>query len=594
MQKTLLSLSLFAACALAQPVQAQAHTLMPAAELQRGMQGTCRTVFEGAAVEPFQFELIDVMPGALGPRRDLILARLQGEKATYTGVVSGMSGSPCYINDRLIGALSYRFGAFTKEPIAGITPIQDMLALFEIPDAAPQTGPAAAKRAQSLSASTAPASVQALGGELKPITTPLSFSGFDPAVVNHYRPQLTQLGFAPMMASASGSGGHPKAPKQLEMGGAIAGQLVRGDISISGTGTVSYIEGDKVLAFGHPFFNSGHVRLPMATAYIHHILVSEMGSFKMAADGPEVGTITQDRLPAIYGRLNQRTPMIPVQLQLEDQTNVDPAELNFEVFQNPGYTPMMMAMSVHNALQSRLQYNLGGNLSLEGQLKIDGKTLSLQRFYSTTPDSETPVQAAQDLARTLSSLWNNPFQQPQIEQVRLKFTFRPQTRIARIEDVWSEPAEARPGDSVNVYVRLRTYRNDTVLRSLKVQVPSDTPYGPALLLVSNGPRLDSLEDSLKTGYANYAQLLSDLGQRRASDRLYLKWVSEEPGAAVYSEIYPKLPLSILETLDNAANYNTLMPLLRSPGTEYSVATDYDLQGENMVRLMVTPHGKILN
>jgi hypothetical protein len=409
-----------------------------------------------------------------------------------------------------------------------------------------------------------------------------------------YSESLGKLGFQSVMGGSGGGSGNPEAPAKLEMGSAVAGQLVRGDISISGTGTVSYIDGDKVLAFGHPFFNSGNVRIPMATAYIQHILVSELGSYKMAEDGAEVGTITQDRLTAIYGTLGDYSPMIPVTLNISDSTTIDPTTVKFEVFQDPSYTPMMMAMSVQNALSSRLQFNNGGNLSLKGSLRLDGKEIALDKFYSVPAQGETTQMAGQDLAQTLFALWNNPFRQPKIEQLKLDFTFRPQTLIAGIDEIWSDANEVRPGDEVTVNVRLRSFRNETAVKQLKLKIPADAPYGPLMLMASGGAELDQLEDGLKSGYHSYEELVADLGSARHSNRLYLKLITEEPGVMMYSQLYPKLPASVLERLDLPENLSHTVPLMRSPGSEVSAPLDYDLQGQRFLRLVVSPRGRVVN
>ena len=602
-----LGLSFLVSTTLVSTVQAEEIPTLAHTSLKRGMQGTCNTVFEGTQIEPFGFEVIDVMHGMLGPGMDVILARLTGEKATYTGVVSGMSGSPCYVNGKLIGALSYRFGAFTKEPIAGITPIASMLDVFDIPPAPPSRDVSVpgvyqpqnyAKIWETLPQQTLSFSSGGLSGQLQPIATPLSFNGFRSDIVAQYRPQLEQLGLQPVIGSNSGMKGRSDAPKTLEMGGAIAGQLVRGDFSISGTGTVSYVSGDKVLAFGHPFFNTGYIDMPMATAYIQHILASEMGSFKMAEDGPTVGVLTHDRATAIGGYLNRTTRMIPVALKLKDRAGVDVENVNFEVFQNPTYTPIMMAISVQNSLSGRLQYNLGGNLRMRGNLKVDGRTVPINRFYSTTPGGDVTRAAAMELAQSLFQLWGNPFQRPQIEKLELEFEFRPETELAVIDNVWTEETEVKPGQSLPLFVRLRSYRDgnkSSTVRQLKVQVPKDAPLGPTLLLVSSGDVLDRLENSLKTGYTSYTELLDDVenGQRE-SDRLYLKWITEEPGLSLYSQIYSKLPVSVAETLDTQSNLNHAIPLIRSPGIEYSLPVQADLAGQGFARIFVSTSGRRLN
>lgn len=592
------TLSLFA-LSLPTSVANAKDALMPQSQVKRGLKGECRTVFQGANIEPFPFEILGNMKGMLGPGLDVYLAQLSGPQAGYTGVVAGMSGSPCYIDGKLIGALSYRFGTFTKAPIAGITPIQDMLKIFEIPERA-------SKLTQQIYVPTpyspeklavaASGRVQFDGNamDFKAIATPIAISGISPEVLSQYQPQLDKLGFHTVMGSSGGHQGHPEAPAKLEMGGAIAGQMVRGDISISGTGTVSYVEGDRVLAFGHPFFGAGHVNIPMATAYIHHILVSETGSYKMAEDGREVGTITQDRLTAIAGINGQRTRMIPVQINLKDAAGVDMKQIHFEVFQDPGYTPTLMAMGIQNSLSDRLQFNTGGNIKADGMIRVDGQNLKVNGFYSTLPTGSAPELAARDVAGMLAQLWGNPFQTPAIEKIVLNYQFAPETRVAAIDNIWSERSEVRPGESFNVRVRLKTYRNETVVRHIKVQVPSDAPYGPMTLLASNANALNRLEAGIKTGYASYAELLKDMAEHRDSQRLYLKWIVDVPGITMDSQVYAKMPPSMIAQLDNPENMSSTVPLMRSPGTEYSLLTDYDLQGQEAVRIFVTPYGRVMN
>lgn len=599
----LLAGSMLLAAAAAVPFAASASPgpMMAHTELQRGMKGVCRTVFQGSKIEPFEFDILEIMHGQLGPKRDLILARLDSDNARFTGVVAGMSGSPCYVDNKLIGALSYRFGQFTKEPIAGITPIADMIKLFDLPNTPAPLSQQSYKplkfkdyTANLIKQAQLPTPASGGGGAMEPIATPLTFSGFDQRVLDSYRGDLLKLGFDPVAGSSSGSTGNPKAPKALEMGSSVAGQLVRGDISISGTGTVSYLDGNKVLAFGHPFFNSGRVRIPMATSYVNHILVSEAGSYKMAEDGQEVGTINQDRLTAIAGTLGEHTPMIPVELGIHDQSAMDPTSLKFEVFQDPAMTPMMMAMAIQNSLSSRLQFNNGGNLSMHGVLRLDGRDVPIDRFYSAPEQAETPSAAAQDLGSTLSALWNNPFRAPKIESLKLDFSFKPLTRISAIDEAWADETEARPGDTLTLNVRLRSYRGQTSMQQVKFTVPPDTPYGPMLLFVSSGPALDNLVDGLKSGYSSYEELVEDLAKYRSSTRLYVKAVTNEPGLMVYSQLYSKLPGTVVEQLDRPSNANNALPLMRSLGAEVSQPLDVDLQGQKVLNLMISPRGRVLN
>jgi len=574
------------------------EVLMPVHEIQRGMEGTCRTVFQGKTVEPFGFKVLSLMQGMLGPGQDVILTRLTGDKAEFTGVVAGMSGSPCYINGKLIGALAYRFGNFTKEPIAGITPIQNMLDIFKLPPEPAKTAsntytPQTYQQSLSQLQKTMP--VASAG--FQRIATPLSFGGFRSEVLAHYQADLEKLGFQTVMGGIStpsaGSIANPDMPDKLEMGGAVAGQMVRGDLSIDGTGTVSYIDKNRVLAFGHPFFNEGYVQIPMATAYIHHILSSEAGSYKMSQSGREVGTIVQDRLTAIYGEIGKKTPMIPMQIQVQDSASVDPAQLKLEVFQSPSLTPMLMAMSIHNVLTSRLNYNLGGTLLLEGSLNVDGQNLKFRNDYTMEQGQDVVIVAVQDLANSLFALWSNPFQKPDIRGLNLKVSLKPQQRQAQIRRIWTDSDEVKPGDSVTLHVELSNWRQEREIRNFKMQIPANTPYGPLTLLAGDARAIDGLEASVRTGFTGYNDLLSHLFSQRSNSDLHLMLITNEGGMAQHSTLMAKLPASVQELLFTPETESLTIPI-RSPGSEQRIATDADLKGQASLQLWVTSHAKAIN
>ncbi len=574
------------------------EVLMPVPEIQRGMEGTCRTVFQGKTVEPFGFKVLSLMQGMLGPGQDVILTRLTGDKAEFTGVVAGMSGSPCYINGKLIGALAYRFGNFTKEPIAGITPIQNMLDIFKLPLEPAKTAsntyiPQTYQQSLNQLQKTQPAA----SAGFQRIATPLSFGGFRSEVLAHYQADLEKLGFQTVMGGIStpsaGSIANPDMPDKLEMGGAVAGQMVRGDLSIDGTGTVSYIDKNRVLAFGHPFFNEGYVQIPMATAYIHHILSSEAGSYKMSQSGREVGTIVQDRLTAIYGEIGKKTPMIPMQIQVQDSASVDPAQLKLEVFQSPSLTPMLMAMSIHNVLTSRLNYNLGGTLLLEGSLNVDGQNLKFRNDYTIEQGQDVVIVAVQDLANSLFALWGNPFQKPDIRGLNLKVSLKPQQRQAQIRRIWTDSDEIRPGDSVTLHVELSNWRQEREIRNFKMQIPANTPYGPLTLLAGDARAIDGLEASVRTGFTGYNDLLSHLFSQRSNSDLHLLLITNEGGMAQHSTLMAKLPASVQELLFTPETESLTIPI-RSPGSEQRIATDADLKGQASLQLWVTSHAKAIN
>lgn len=586
----------------------QPERLMPLEQIQIGMKGTCKTVFRGSQIEDFGFEILGVMKATLGPGQDLILARLTGTKAEYTGVISGMSGSPCQIQGQLIGALSYRFGVFTKEPIAGITPIANMLAIEELI----QNQTAAAPLSQSISLAQATPGHQHFfqlaqaylplplvygSQDLRPIATPLSFSGFMPQVVQQYQPELAKLGVQPIFSggSAGGAKTHGVAmPTRLEPGGTICGQLIRGDMDISGTGTVSYISGTKVYGFGHPFFNQGKVAIPMAPGYIINTLVSDMGSYKMSQSGTALGTITEDRLTAIYGQVGPQPRMIPVRLELKEPGQKAPRQVNFEVFQNATLTPMLMLMSIQSTLEGRLGFQTGGNLSVSGTLEVANRKIPLRNYYSTPSGGNVFMNAARDLAQTLLMLWHNPFAAPDVKSIHLSFDYRPQSTLAKIEEVWIDQSMIRPGETVALHVRLKNYRQQDILKSFQWQVPSNFPPGPIDLLVTDGLSLGMIEQSVKSGYESYDDLISSFENKRPNGYLYLMAISNEMGLARYNQILPRLPVSMVEILNQPDTRQHTLSLMRSPAAEHRFALEYDVQGVAAIRIYISPQERALN
>lgn len=571
---------------------------MPVKDIKVGMKGTCQSVFRGTKIEPFEIEVLGLMKGMLGPKQDVILTRLTSENGKFTGVVSGMSGSPCYIDGKLVGALAYRFGALTKEPIAGITPIQTMLDVMKLPRVVPTLpGQRVHYQPRALDKALAQFQPRKLGAgqnTLTPIATPLSFAGMSPTALTPFQTALQNVGFQPTMSGLNNSGDlidGVKMPDKLVPGGAIAGELVRGDISIAGTGTVTYVDGENVLAFGHPFFGDGYVKIPMATAYITHILVSELGSYKMAQSGNVVGTIVQDRLPAIYGKVGKMTPMIPVKFHIKDSSSVDPKTINLDIVEHPLYSPLFTAVTLNSSLNERLNFNKGGTLKLKAKVELkDGPPIEIEDYYSVDEQGATPILAARTLADKLFTLWDNPFHQPKMKSVDVSVELAPQTRIAMIDEVWTDTEDAKPGDSVTLYVRMKTYRHEEVTRSIKVQVPEDTPNGMLSLFVSDGKSMERLFNSLQTGYESYTSLVNSLQGTRKSDDLHVLLVSDQRGVANGTQMYSELPPSVMELFSQPSATRKFIPLMRSPGEELTVPVGYDIKGQGAAHLYISDQG----
>src|SRR3984885_8208621 len=327
---------------IAMPASAPAVTkFFPLSEVRRGMKGVAYTVFEGVNPEPMQVEILGLLKDALGPGQDMILARLHGDKPEYTGVVAGMSGSPVYIDGRLVGALSYRIGQFSKDPIAGITPIEYMLAVRD--GGVRQAGPGPLGRA-SVSGNEGQVEVQAM-------ETPLVFGGFSQEAVDRFGDRFRAMGLTPV-AGLGGSDSNALQPEPVVPGSAVSAVLVRGDLSMAGTCTVTYVDPTRLLACGHPITQYGPVDMPMTKAEVVATLASPLNAFKIVNTTQTVGAFTEDRASAILGRFDVKARMIPVTVDVVPPDGKAAKSFNFEVLDNRQLTPSSMLVSVYQTMQA--------------------------------------------------------------------------------------------------------------------------------------------------------------------------------------------------------------------------------------------------
>src|SRR6266567_6169816 len=327
---------------------------IPVNQIHAGMRGYALTVFEGVKPESMDVEVLGVLKNANGPKGDIVLVRLGGAKAEYTGVVAGMSGSPVYLNGKLAGALAFRIGEFSKEPIAGVTPIADMLeinALDKSPaEEAAATKPsvtnAAGKTASPGDSTALPNSTQDFATYLKPIDAPLVFNGFSEDTVHRFASRFASAGVIPVMGAGSVSG--DKQPEPLEAGSAVSAILVRGDMDIAATCTVTYIDPQRLLACGHPLLQFGSVDLPMTKAYVLATLPSPLNAFKIVNTTEPVGAFVQDRHTGIMGVFNKQPDMIPVTLTIHGAPGSPQKDFHYEVLNNPRLSPVAIMATVFN------------------------------------------------------------------------------------------------------------------------------------------------------------------------------------------------------------------------------------------------------
>ena len=471
---------------------------MPEDQVKAGMHGVAYTVFEGVKPESIDVEILGVLRNMAGPKSDVILARLHGAKVEYTGVVAGMSGSPVYIDGKLVGAIAYRIGEFSKEPIAGITPAASMMEINEM-DRTPAPDLDAVKTPAKTEASRTASPGASLGTNdgiaeytnlLKPIETPLVFSGFTDRTMQLFGRQFASVGVLPVMGAGAVS--TDKQPEPLQPGSAVSAVLVRGDMNIAGTCTVTYVDATHLLACGHPLLQSGSIDIPMTKATVLATLASPYNSFKIVNTTESVGSFVQDRRTGILGRFDREPQMIPVTLNLRGSSLTK--QYHYEVLNNPKITPTAMMATVFNALQGMNEYGEDTTFRLNGNISVQGyPKLGVQNMYAPSDGSSTTAYTvALSIGDRFSRIYENPYDAPKIQAVELNFDMVSERRSARLENARTDVTEARPGDTITIETLLRPYRGEGLVRQIPLTIPPSTPKGTLRILVSDGETLDRL------------------------------------------------------------------------------------------------------
>src|SRR5262245_47953704 len=412
-------------------------------DIRPGMVGIGRTVFDGTRVEEFKVNILGVLENVIGPNRNLILAKLEGGPLAHTGVIAGMSGSPVYVDGKLIGAVSYALGSFSKEPIAGITPIREMTDSASFSDVRPAAARvrveypltrdslvAAFRKAlnwnrpfadrvsdvrMSGASAVADMGIGQLGTLLRPIATPLVMSGFEPELADLLGGAFREQGFVPSGGSAAGL--HPgEKPFEgpLKPGDAIGVALVGGDLMLGATGTVTHIDGDRVYAFGHPMYNLGPTDFPMTRAYVYTVLPSLFSSIKLSGTGEVIGTFLQDRATTIAGRLGPGPRMIPVTISLAS-SRAATRTFKYTVVNDPLFGPLMTYASLLNTLMSYERSMEAATFAVQGTTTIrQHESISLSNIFSGDQPS---VAAAAYVVGPVLALMNNDREKVEIEGV---------------------------------------------------------------------------------------------------------------------------------------------------------------------------------
>ncbi len=595
MRKAVLAVA--ALLCLASSVWATAETsnspeIMPLDQIHAGMKGTAYTVFQGTKPEPMDVEVLGVLRNANGPRGNVILIRLVGTKPEYTGVVAGMSGSPVYFDGKLAGALAFRIGEFSKEPIAGVTPIAEMLEI-DAQDHRPGAEPAAASpSALGATRTSSPGENPALPSQgysnyLKPIDTPLVFNGFSEDTLRRFAPQFAAAGVTPVMGI--GSSTDSKQPEPIVAGSAVSAVLVRGDMDIAATCTVTYVDPQRLLACGHPLMQFGKVDLPMNKATVVATLPSPYNAFKIVNTTEPVGSFVQDRHTGILGLFGKEPKMIPVTLTIH--SGAATKEFHYEVLNNARLSPVAMMATVFNALHGTNEYGDDITYRMTGALAVKGfPDVTLQNMYAPL-DGGQPAAAlvATGIGERFGRIYDNPFESPDIQGVTLNFDLVRERRSARLEASRTDVTEARPGDEIIVETVLRPYRGERLVRQIPIRIPTTTSKGTLRILVSDGETLDRMRRAMpmmnrKLGLLSTIALLN---KEHSNNRVYVSLLEADPEAMVADKVMPTLPLSVMNVMDNMRGTQEMVVLGESSVNEASTdPLDYVVAGGQLLTVNV--------
>ncbi len=561
---------------------------MPLDEVRPGMEGVVLTVFEGNRVERFRAEILGVMSNFLGPDQDLILARLKGEKVEFSGVAAGMSGSPVYVDGRLVGAVAYRIlSDFMKEPIAGITPIQYMLEMAPQEPVAGGQAPDPAGGEPALAAGYA-----ARNDTFRPIETPLVVSGVPSAVMEAFREDLDRLGLGPVQAGGSGmidpAAGVPDAP--LAPGEAVAMQLVRGDLGLAATGTVTHVDRDRVWAFGHFGLTVGAIEIPMARADIYITLSSLQSSTKLSAIRETIGTFTQSRLPGITGVMGPVPKMIPVSVTWDASGTT--RTRRYEVASHREFTPLLVGIVTLSSLARTPGFAGEMTMSLKGRIRLEGHpdVLIDDLHVGFSPDQSAAFAVARQMQGLFGAVFGNRFEVPRVESVDVSVTSVEQGKVGFVEGVFPARTELRAGEEAEFRVVIRPYRGEPYVRTLSWVVPVGTPRGPLAVYIGAADELEKIERNVFARQVSQAddldQIISLINGLRTNDAIYMKVSRRQIGAVLQSEVLPALPPSVITTLGANRGGGEFTPIPETALTEQRFPMDQILVGGTVIRLQV--------
>ncbi len=500
-----------------------APAIFPLKDIRPGQHGIGKTVFSGSKIEDFEVDILGVLQN-IGPRESIILAKLKGGPLANTGVMQGMSGSPVYIDGKLVGAVALAF-PLSKEAIAGIRPIEEML----------RVDPEPSKR----SAIPARRVVKAGNDRLEELATPVSFSGFTAATLDHFSNQLHDLGFDPRQGVSSGGPVENKMgnPARLQPGSMITVQLVSGDWSMGADGTVTAIDGNQIYAFGHRFLAGGPVELPFARAEVITLVPNLQASFKISAAKEWMGSITEDRNTAVSGVLGKRAATVPFEIKVGNRA------YHLKMIQDPVMTPLIAQMAVFSTLDETERSIGPSTFSVKGHVDFDGGSLKIDNVYSGDVSAAAP--AATGIGSPLAYALASGFDALKLKGITLEIASVDRKRQLQVADV-AAPRQVRPGDNLDIVVALTGDNGVEISKTVRYRVPVGAPLGTLYVTASDGMMTNfiDLQTEMSSPPHSAPQVLEMLSQLRANNKTYVRISRMEPSFTAEGRDLPDPPASL--------------------------------------------------
>ncbi len=587
-------------------VPASADEIMPLSKVQKGMKGYGLTVFEGTKVEKFDVEIIGVLHD-VGPDQNLILARVSHPVTDRAGVIAGMSGSPIYIDGKVIGALAFAW-QFAKEPVAGIQPIEDMLKIGRggvmPPGSAIPASPTSAGdvlkalangKAEELFARATKAFATRQQGSamsgVRPIATPLSLSSFAPETLSRFGDQLGSMGFiaVPSGSTAGGKTTTSTTGKPFAPGDPVGAVLLNGDFNIAATGTITHIDGNRIYAFGHPFLDMGEINFPMARSEIVGVMPSVASSFKFSNTGEVVGAFRQDRGAGIMGEMGRNAEMIPVELTLEGSKSIAHT-YHLNVVRHAQLSPLLLAMAADTIIADAQRAAGERTVTMESEIKLKGFAPIITRDGWAGAQARSAIPAY--LAVISGYLVSNEFREAEIESVKVRLHHDDDLKIARlIEAAVETPADGRisPGDTVKVRALLKPFRGESFAEMFEVQIPDDQPSGSAYLLVGSGSVANQVDFSIvPPDPRTLEQVVGVLQRLKASTDLTIGLYSSRDGAVSAGVHMPNLPPSMRAVVAGDTSNGAQAPVRYFAANQQARPLAYIIDGSVKIDIDVRP------